>query len=63
MRAWDVPIAGALPHDPAVDPQGNVWFTLQEAGQEDRRHQAPREGVDNLGTKTRVPANLVHMAH
>jgi len=33
MRTWDVPLAGALPHDPAVDPQGNVWFTLQEAGQ------------------------------
>jgi virginiamycin B lyase len=33
MRTWDVPLAGALPHDPAVDPQGNIWFTLQEAGQ------------------------------
>jgi virginiamycin B lyase len=33
MRTWDVPLAGALPHDPAVDPQGNVWFTLQQAGQ------------------------------
>jgi virginiamycin B lyase len=33
MRTWDVPLPGALPHDPAVDPQGNIWFTLQEAGQ------------------------------
>ena len=33
MRTWDVPLSGALPHDPAVDPQGNVWFTLQAAGQ------------------------------
>jgi virginiamycin B lyase len=33
MRTWDVPVPGALPHDPAVDPQGNVWFTLQQAGQ------------------------------
>src|SRR5882762_3338922 len=33
MRTWDVPAPGALPHDPAVDPQGNVWFTLQESGQ------------------------------
>jgi len=33
MRTWDVPQPAALPHDPAVDPQGNVWFTLQESGQ------------------------------
>ena len=33
MRTWDVPAPGALPHDPAVDPQGNIWFTLQESGQ------------------------------
>jgi virginiamycin B lyase len=33
MRTWDVPLPGALPHDPAVDPQGNIWFTLQQAGQ------------------------------
>jgi virginiamycin B lyase len=33
MRTWDVPAPGALPHDPAIDPQGNVWFTLQESGQ------------------------------
>lgn len=32
MRAWDVPVPGAMPHDPAVDPAGNVWFTLQETG-------------------------------
>jgi virginiamycin B lyase len=33
MHTWDVPLAGALPHDPAVDPLGNIWFTLQQAGQ------------------------------
>ncbi len=33
MRTWDVPVADALPHDPAVDPSGNIWFTLQHAGQ------------------------------
>jgi len=33
MRTWDVPSPGALPHDPAVDPHGNIWFTLQAAGQ------------------------------
>jgi virginiamycin B lyase len=33
MRTWDVPQPGKLPHDPAVDPQGNIWFTLQESGQ------------------------------
>ena len=32
MHVWDVPVAGALPHDPAVDPKGNIWFTLQQAG-------------------------------
>ena len=32
MHAWDVPVPGALPHDPAVDPKGNIWFTLQETG-------------------------------
>lgn len=32
MRTWDVPVSGALPHDPAVDPNGNIWFTLQQSG-------------------------------
>jgi virginiamycin B lyase len=32
MRAWDLPVAGAAPHDPAVDPKGNIWFTFQETG-------------------------------
>ncbi len=32
MHTWDVPVVGALPHDPAVDPEGNVWFTLQASG-------------------------------
>jgi virginiamycin B lyase len=33
MRTWDVPVPGAVPHDPGVDPKGNVWFTLEESGQ------------------------------
>jgi virginiamycin B lyase len=32
IRAWDAPVPGALPHDSAVDPKGNIWFTLQETG-------------------------------
>ena len=32
MRAWDLPVPGAVPHDAAVDAKGNVWFTLQETG-------------------------------
>ncbi len=32
MRAWDAPVPGAVPHDSAVDPKGNIWFTLQESG-------------------------------
>lgn len=32
MRVWDVPVAGSVPHDSAVDSKGNIWFTLQEAG-------------------------------
>jgi len=32
MRVWDTPVPGAVPHDSAVDPKGNIWFTLQESG-------------------------------
>lgn len=32
MRTWDVPMPASLPHDSAVDPKGNIWFTLQETG-------------------------------
>jgi virginiamycin B lyase len=32
MRTWDAPVPGAMPHDPAADPKGNIWFTLQETG-------------------------------
>jgi hypothetical protein len=32
MRTWDVPVSGALPNGAAVDPKGNIWFTLQESG-------------------------------
>lgn len=32
IRTWDVPVPGSVPHDPAVDSKGNIWFTLQETG-------------------------------
>jgi len=32
MHTWDSPVPGAVPHDPAVDAKGNVWFTLMETG-------------------------------
>ena len=32
MSVWEVPVSGAVPHDSAVDPKGNIWFTLQETG-------------------------------
>jgi virginiamycin B lyase len=32
MRVWEAPVPGAVPHDSAVDPKGNIWFTFQETG-------------------------------
>jgi virginiamycin B lyase len=29
IREWDVPTRGAHPHDPAVGPDGGLWFTEQ----------------------------------
>jgi len=29
IREWDVPTKGAHPHDPAVGPDGALWFTEQ----------------------------------
>jgi Streptogramin lyase len=29
IREWDVPTRGAHPHDPAVAPDGSLWFTEQ----------------------------------
>ncbi len=43
MRTWDLPVAGAVPHDPAVDPKGNIWFTLQETGHIARFNPATQE--------------------
>ena len=31
VREWTVPAENSLPHDPAVDPQGNIWLTLMRA--------------------------------
>src|SRR3984893_2434182 len=31
IREWDVPTRGANPHDPAVGPDGALWFTEQSA--------------------------------
>ncbi len=33
VREWTVPAENSLPHDPAVDPRGNIWLTLQRANQ------------------------------
>src|SRR5258708_6071509 len=29
IKEWDVPTMGAHPHDPAVAPDGSLWFTEQ----------------------------------
>lgn len=31
VREWAVPVENSRPHDPAADPQGNVWLTLQRS--------------------------------
>jgi virginiamycin B lyase len=33
MHMWDVPAPSSAPLNAAVDPQGNVWFTLKDAAQ------------------------------
>ncbi|MFY9583217.1 MAG: carboxypeptidase regulatory-like domain-containing protein [Candidatus Acidiferrales bacterium] len=33
VREWLVPTESSLPHDPAVDPQENVWLTLMGSNQ------------------------------
>jgi virginiamycin B lyase len=33
VKEWAIPVANALPHDPAVDPAGNVWVTLMRANE------------------------------
>lgn len=43
VREWAVPAADSLPHDPAVDPQGNVWLTLMRANQVARFNPANSE--------------------
>jgi virginiamycin B lyase len=43
MRVWDAPVPGSLPHDPAVDAKGDIWFTLQETGQIARFHPDTHE--------------------
>ncbi len=29
IKEWDVPTKGAHPHDPALAPDGSLWFTEQ----------------------------------
>jgi len=31
IREWDLPASGELPHDPAVGPDGALWYTAQKA--------------------------------
>src|SRR3981081_1423265 len=60
MRTWDVPVPGGLPHDPAVDPQGNIWFTLQQSGQLARFNPDTHEWkLFNLPTPNSGPHGLV----
>lgn len=43
VREWTVPVENSLPHDPAVDPHGNVWLTLMRANQIARLNPATGE--------------------
>ena len=31
IHEWDLPTSGSLPHDPAVAPDGSLWYTAQKA--------------------------------
>jgi len=31
IQEWDLPTPGSLPHDPAVGPDGSLWYTAQKA--------------------------------
>lgn len=31
IREWDLPSPGSFPHDPAVGPDGTLWYTAQKA--------------------------------
>jgi virginiamycin B lyase len=31
VREWAVPVEDSRPHDPAADPRGNIWLTLQRS--------------------------------
>src|SRR2546422_9280660 len=43
IREWDVPTKGAHPHDPAVGPDGALWFTEQMANKLGRLDPATGE--------------------
>jgi virginiamycin B lyase len=60
MRTWDVPVPDAVPHDPAVDPKGNIWFTLQKTGQLARFNPDTQEWkLFNVPTPNSGPHGLV----
>src|ERR1019366_548516 len=60
MRAWDVPVPDAVPRDPAVDPKGNIWFTLQKTGQLARFNPDAQEWkLFNVPTPNSGPHGLV----
>src|SRR5260370_1490115 len=40
IKEWDVPTKGAHPHDPAVAPDGSLWFTEQLQNKLGRLHPA-----------------------
>ncbi len=43
IREWDVPTPKARPHDPALGPDGALWFTEQEANKLGRLDPADRQ--------------------
>ncbi len=60
MRTWDVPASGAAPNDSAVDPKGNMWFTLQETGHIARFNPNTQEWkLFKIPTPDSGPAGLV----
>jgi virginiamycin B lyase len=64
MHAWDAPVPGAVPHDSAVDPKGNIWFTLQETGHLARFNPDTHEWkLYKVPTPDSGPHGLVSDAH
>src|SRR6266516_1246969 len=60
IREWDVPTKGAHPHDPAVAPDGSLWFTEQMVSKLGRLDPATGDLKENpLKVKKDVPLAFV----